>query len=357
MRTPIRLRASLAATLLATGALVVPLLATPGHAGVEPVSERPRGTKVVGGFSATYVASGTPVTVTGKVRDKGRKKRVVLLEQKIAGGWHTVERTRTRRSGDFTMGVPTHWFYSSKMRLRVIKNRRSGGDVSGAERVSSVPGYAALGSPDAWAYIDRPKVRANPCRTITYGINSAGALPDPASAATAIHHSVALASQATGIRFRFTGETSAMPFDRKHRKRDPELVFGWIADSETRLDLGPSVAARGGADRARWARDARGRRIVEAVTMGVIYDAEEPYVTAEGMYHVTMHELGHALGLGHVPAVDQHMTAAPEGYDLPSVYSAGDLAGLAKVGLQAGCLRPFRGGRHRLAVPLPPVLD
>ena len=48
------------------------------------------------------------------------------------------------------------------------------------------------------------------------------------------------------------------------------------------------------------------------------------------------------MGLGHVPATDQYMTAGPELCSLPMAYQAGDLAGPASVGLQAGCIRPLR---------------
>jgi hypothetical protein len=345
--------------LLATAALLVaPLLVAPAQAAPDSVvAARPRGTKVVGSFSATRVAAGTPVTVAGKVRDRGRKRRVVVLEQKVAGGWRTVERTRSTRRGAYAMAVPTHWFYSSRMRVRVTRTRRSPGDVSGAKRVAVVPGYVPTGSSSDWAWSDRPRIVANPCRTITYGINTSRALPDPATATATIQQAVALLEQATGMRFRYVGETSAMPFDRRHRKRDPRLVFGWTSDAETPLDLGPAVAARGGADKARWARDARGRRVGEAVSMGVIYDTADLYTMQTGLLHLTMHELGHAVGLGHVGVPDQHMTTSPTGYDLPLAYGAGDLAGLARAGLQSGCLRPFRAGHRRIGVPVPTVLD
>ena len=52
------------------------------------------------------------------------------------------------------------------------------------------------------------------------------------------------------------------------------------------------------------------------------------------------------MGLGHVGEIDQYMTAGAELYDLPLLYQAGDLKGLSKVGLEAGCLRPARSGRR-----------
>lgn len=349
-------RPARAAAVLTAGTLVAGVLS----AGLVPVSSQAasaarKPTKVKATFSARQAVSGAPVVVTGKVKDRGRRKRVVILEQKLGSDWRKVDRARTTKTGEFSLAVPTHWFYSSKVRVRTPRARRSPGDASRAVRMQVVPGYVPLGSRDSWAHISKTKIRTNPCKPVSYGINSAGALPDPASAAAAIHHSVALVAQATGIRFTFTGETTAVPFDKVHRRSDPKLVFAWVRDEDTRLDLGPSVAARGGADKARWARSSRGRRVAEATTMGVIYDAAEPYMPAADMYHLTMHEVGHALGLGHVAPIDQHMTPGAEGYDLPTSYSAGDLFGLAHVGLQQGCLRPFRGGRRYVASPVVPT--
>ena len=68
-------------------------------------------------------------------------------------------------------------------------------------------------------------------------------------------------------------------------------------------------------------------------------------MTAAQFQQLTLHEVGHVMGLGHVGPTDQHMTAGAELYDLPLSYQAGDLNGLSKVGLQAGDLRPARSGR------------
>ncbi len=89
---------------------------------------------------------------------------------------------------------------------------------------------------------------------------------------------------------------------------------------------------------------------------GVLYDLDDTAtMTAAQFQQLTLHEMGHAMGLGHVPATDQYMTPGPEFYDLPLSYQAGDLQGFAEVGLQAGCVRPLRAGRktalERVAVP------
>ncbi len=339
-----------AVAMLATGALTAALLAAPAEAA-------PRRTRVSATLSATVANPGAvPVTISGYVKDKGRTRRTVVLEQKVASGWRKVARTKSDSTGAYAMTVPTGWFYSSKMRSRVAKSRKHRGATSRAHRLSVLPAYVPAGSPTSWARLRKAGDRWNPCKTVTYGINSSRATPDAATVAAGIHSTIALVSQASGVTFTFVGETSAAPFDKRFRRKDPMLTFAFTTDGETPLDLGPTYAARGGSDRTVWSRDARGKRMLRIRDGGVLYDlTDTATMTAAQFQQLTLHEMGHAMGLGHVPATDQYMTSGPALYNLPLAYQAGDLTGLAKVGLQAGCVRPLRGGRkvalERLAVP------
>ena len=340
MPRPFRTPVLAAVAMIGTGVLTASLLVPPAHAA-------PGRTRVSGTLSTTATNPGGAVVMTGTVKDKGKHVRTVVLEQRIASGWRKVDKVRTDASGAYGITVPTTWFYSSKLRTRVVRTRKLRGDTSRAHRLSVVPAYTPLGSPDSWERLSRYGDRFNPCRTITYGINSSRATPDAATVAAGIHATIGLVAQATGVRFEFVGETSATPFDKKIGRRDPRLVFAFTTDAETRLDLGPSVAARGGSDRTRWARNARGQRILETVHGGVLYDLDDTAtMTAAQFQQLTLHEVGHVMGLGHVTATDQYMTAGPELYDLPLSYQAGDLNGLSKVGLQAGCVRPLRAHRR-----------
>lgn len=344
-----------AVAMLSTSVLTVSLLATPAEAA-------PRRTRVSAALSATFSNPGGVVVMSGYVKDKGKHRRRVVLEQKIAGGWRTVDKAKSDTSGAYSLTVPTHWFYSTKLRTRVKKARTLRGATSHAKRMGVGPAYTPLGSPDSWARLSRYGDRFDPCRTITYGINTSRATPDAGTVSIGVQNTLALVAQATGVRFTFVGETAAMPFDKKFGRKDPRLVFAFTTDGETPLDLGPSVAARGGSDRTRWARDARGKRILQTIHGGVLYDlTDTATMTAAQFQQLTLHEVGHVMGLGHVPPTDQYMTPGAELYNLPLSYQAGDLNGLNKVGLQAGCVRPLRSGRkpvmHRLPVPVATTLD
>lgn len=344
-----------AVAMLSTSVLSISLLAAPAEAA-------PRRTRVSATLSATFSNPGGPVVLSGYVKDRGQHRRTVVLEQKVSSGWRTVDKVRSERSGAYALTVPTHWFYSTKLRSRVVRTRKLRGATSRAKRMSVGPAYTPLGSPDSWAKLSRYGDRFNPCRTITYGINTSRATPDAGTVSTGIHNTLALVAQATGVRFTYVGETGAMPFDRKVGRKDPKLVFAFTTDAETKLDLGPSVAARGGSDRTRWARDARGRRILQTIHGGVLYDlTDTATMTAVQFQQLTLHEVGHVMGLGHVAPTDQYMTAGAELYDLPLSYQAGDLNGFNHVGLQAGCIRPLRSSRRqvldRLPVPVATTLD
>ncbi|HSU03816.1 MAG TPA: hypothetical protein VLK03_14795 [Nocardioides sp.] len=350
-------RSSVLATvaMLSTSALTVSLLAAPAEAG-------PSRTRLSGTLSAAVANPGGAVVMSGTVKDRGKQKRTVVLEQKIASGWRKVDKVRSDRSGAYAVSVPTHWFYSSKVRTRVVRTRKLRGDTSRAHRMSVVPAYVPLGSASSWRPLGEAGNRWNPCRTVTYGINSAGATPDAATVAAGIHNTMALVGQATGIRFKAVGETTAVPLDRRWTRKEPRIIFSFTTDEQTRLDLGPQIAARGGYDRSRAARDPRGRRVWEAVNGGVVYDlTDTATMTAAQFQQLTLHEVGHVMGLGHVGETDQYMTAGAELYDLPLLYQAGDLQGLSKVGLQSGCLRPARTGRRaelgRTVVPDLVTLD
>lgn len=355
MRRPLRTHVLAAVAIVGTGVLTASLLAPPAQA----ASGR---TRVSGTLSATVTNPGGMVVMNGTVKDKGDHVRKVVLEQKIASGWRKVAKATSDASGAYGITVPTTWFYSSQLRTRVVKTRKLGGDTSRSHRFSVVPAYAPLGSPDSWARLSKFGDRFNPCRTVTYGVNTSRATPDAASVTAGIQATIALVSQATGVRFEFVGETGAMPFDKRFGSKDPRLVFAFTTDAETRLDLGPSVAARGGSDRTRWARDARGRRILETVHGGVLYDLDDTAtMTPTQFEQLTLHEVGHVMGLGHIAATDQYMTPGAELYNLPLAYQAGDLNGLSKVGLQAGCVRALRAGRRaaldRMPVPVATTLD
>ncbi len=323
-------------------------------------AERPQtSTKVKVSWPVTSAPAGTAVAVTGTLTDSVRKKRKVRLEQKTGSGWLTVDSAKaSRRSGDVSLTVPTDWFYTSKLRVVTPRIRSAAGDASKAQKVSVVPAYVPAGSPDAWQPISRKYTyRFNPCQRITYRVNATGA---PVGAVEAVAAATAQISQATGIRFADQGTTDAVPGSKKRWPKHTGLVVAWTHPDGTSWPLAGPEAARGGPVKTVWGRSRRstrenGHRLVLTRAAGVVVDTTQPMATYDGTVRLLMHEIGHTMGLGHGTDAAQIMEAHSDLENLPTQWGAGDLAGLAKVGLQQGCVTA-QYARDAVLAPVP-VLD
>ena len=291
-------------------------------------------------WSATTAAVESVVTVAGTIEDEVDGRRRVVLQQKTASGWRQLEAARTTSEGGYAFTVPTDWLFSTRMRVLATRTRKAPPGASPAVRLTVTPGYVPGGSPAGWAPTTRRyPTRIDPCRTVRYRLNDKRGRPERSTAALATHSAVAAISEATGVQFDHVGGTTYVPGGRQRWPAGTDLVVAWAAPADTRWKIGGSYAASGGGISARWARDARGRRVVENYRSGVVVDALETDVDPVSVVQVLMHELGHVMGLGHVAETGQHMSI-DGGYDVPPLqWGAGDLTGLRKVGLMAGCLR------------------
>ncbi|WP_110183461.1 matrixin family metalloprotease [Nocardioides solisilvae] len=304
-----------------------------------PKKKRKNRTKVRATWSASSVQIGGLAAVTGKVKDKGRLKRKVVLQMKHADGWKKVQSTKTNKKGEFALQVPSDWLYSMKSRVLTKKKKRSPGAKSKTQRFQVVPDFVPAGSPDSWSYLNPAnRLRWNPCQTISYRVNVAQA---PAGTEEAIHRAFGAMSGASGLRFKFKGYTEAIYRGRPGTgkwERDTDLVVSWALPEQTTLDFS-GAHAWGGVQDAVWGRDRKGR-LGKITKGGTTFDATTPggwpYMKA---YDVLLHELGHVVGLGHVDDPTQIMATGVEG---PYIYGAGDLTGMRTIGKQKGCVKTIR---------------
>ena len=175
-------------------------------------------------------------------------------------------------------------------------------------------------------------VRWNPCEPISYRINAAlggrGAAQDAKAAVQRL-------AAATGITFRYAGETTFVPSPGRPQRNDMELVISWAEPSMSGHLKGDADGYGG------WRTGGRVGEPLQIVSGYVVLSSAQhvkpgfgPGITRGRML---LHELGHAVGLGHVddPAMMMHDEVSPR--SSPAAYQAGDLAGLREVGRQAGC--------------------
>lgn len=201
-------------------------------------------------------------------------------------------------------------------------------------------------------YVDeqgRP-ARWDPCTPLSYVVQ-AGWIPDAGRRDLA--EALRRISQASGLQFVAEGDTDELPSrDRaayqpeRYGKRWAPLLIGWVPAGSTDLGLG------GGVQGVSVSVALPGRAAPHLVSGQVALDASNRVASGFGPGttdgEVLLHELAHAVGLGHV--LDATQVMYPQTTSSESQFGAGDRAGLAALGAPAGChpapaARPLRLGR------------
>jgi hypothetical protein len=189
------------------------------------------------------------------------------------------------------------------------------------------------------SYIDKQgrPARWDPCVQIHYVVQTRwmplGGREDLATA-------LARLSKASGLTFVDDGDTDELPAQaraayqpRRYGKRWAPLLVAWVPPEQTDLGLGHGVA---GVTVAVAIPGPKGGSIV---TGQVAIDADHRLPPGFGpgatQGEVFLHELAHAVGLGHV--LDATQVMYPQTTNSESQYGAGDRAGLAALGRPAGC--------------------
>jgi hypothetical protein len=195
-------------------------------------------------------------------------------------------------------------------------------------------------------YVDgrREPVRWNPCQPIEYQVNVVHGPPETASA---IEGAIRLASEASGIAFRFDGTTDRTIAAMRHGRYlvDPlasvyrPVLITVVPDAEFRRYGVPRRVLA-------FTHPQRGVQLHddEWVSGYVVVDGGVRYANTGrwSMELVIAHELGHLLGLGHVEDPTELMFSTQVATDvIPAPidgYGPGDLRGLEMVGADQGCL-------------------
>ncbi len=210
----------------------------------------------------------------------------------------------------------------------------SGSRRHASRRRRSVPGVPAdfaVNVYSGWVQ------RWNPCAPVHYRVN---VTQDPA-ALPAVQAAVSALSKGTGITFVYDGGTTFIPH-----------ANAWAQPASLVIALAHHNGLAGGTDylaggnqlgeggfQSQYAT-LNGRITTYKIIEGYAVVDVDGYRRADAHVRTAalLHELGHAVGLNHARLTSEVMYPSVSDAG-PNYYSAGDLAGLAKVGRPAGCLR------------------
>jgi hypothetical protein len=195
---------------------------------------------------------------------------------------------------------------------------------------------------------DGSPVRWNPCRPIHYVVNADAGPPE---AIALVREAVDRVRRDTGIEFIDDGTTHETPTQRFMRglvtprgegggSRWAPVLVSWASREEFGR-LSGSPEAHGSA----WAIPAPNDPSVYitgiiAINADLMRDDEYPasFETRRSVGLVLQHEFGHILGLAHASSIHELMYPNPEDPEVVD-WGPGDLAGLGRLGMAAGCLR------------------
>jgi len=213
-----------------------------------------------------------------------------------------------------------------------------------------VKAAAAGGRGSATSYsvqrTDGHVIRWNPCRAIHYRVNVAHA---PKGALADVKSAVGRVSRATGLTFVYDGSTKQIPQRSYATKLDPTkatptIVVAWAAPGRgtghsNLLASDPREVGVGGYRAYSWSRGSAVHRLRILAGFAVLStksnDLKGGFGTGPNRGGLLLHELGHAVGLGHVHDKLQIMYPVLTKY---ASYGKGDLAGLRKLGHLGGCI-------------------
>ena len=199
---------------------------------------------------------------------------------------------------------------------------------------------------DTWG--NGKPARWNPCTPIHYAVNVTGA---PQGALTLVQQAVARLASATGASFVFDGTTSEVPDSSWGFGPSTSFPTGWQplligfpTDAQSDLLDGENAGA---AFPVTVEFSSTGELVDVSGAVAVDGDLADILPMTFGgasVGSILLHELAHALGLGHVE--DQSEIMNPTiGAWTPNTWGKGDAEGLRQLGADSGCTR---------TVPAPP---
>ena len=219
--------------------------------------------------------------------------------------------------------------------------------LAGTSAPQAVASRLAVGSsslataPYAFSSVlDGRPVRWDPCTPIRWTANTARG---PAGGLDVLKASVARVAALTGTTWQYVGPSATVPtsayLPRTARPAYAPVLLGWTDGAASDLLRGQAGSVLG-MTRTAWfgVQTPDGRKVAATRAAVIALDRTDrlPLRGGTSWTSVTLHELGHAMGLAHVGDARQLMAPV-----LPRTLTdlqTGDRAGLVKLGRTAGCV-------------------
>lgn len=209
-------------------------------------------------------------------------------------------------------------------------------EYASGPQAATVGSTALAGSTRSYTFMSsyggRP-ARWNPCTTVRWRFNPSGA---PAGAREDTAKALSILGSAMGVRFVYAGTTSYVAYRRPAMAvpTNAEVFVSWATPTQVPSLAGSTVGVGGHQYVVRNGKP--------TITKGwIVLDRTQPvrrgWTTGPTLGSLLLHELGHAVNLGHVGAREQVMYGALHSTSRAG-YQAGDRTGLDKLGRRAGCL-------------------
>ena len=193
---------------------------------------------------------------------------------------------------------------------------------------------------DTWG--NGKPARWNPCTPIHYAVNVTGA---PAGALSLVQQAVARISTATGASFAFDGTTSEVPTSdwgfgpsTSFPTGWQPLLIGFPTDAQSDLLDGENAGA---AFPVTLEFSNTGELVDVSGAVAVDGDLADVLPMGFGgasVGSILLHEIAHAVGLGHVEDKTEIMNPTIGAWT-PSTWGKGDAEGLRQLGIASGCTR------------------